>query len=145
MSEKSAYKTFRDACPRNARLDRVENIVCAGMPDVNLCIEGVELWIEFKAPKEPRRATTPLFGSNHKVLQSQINWFTRHTKAGGRGGFLISTNKRWIFVDGKHAAELNLMTLDEILTIAIWSTSTRRNVSWTQLFQNLKQNLTNTK
>ena len=145
MSEKSAYKTFRNAVPLGARLDRVENIVCAGMPDVNLCLDGVELWLEFKAPTEPRRASTPLFGSNHKILTTQINWFSRHIRAGGRGGFIISTDKRWIYTDGTHAAVLNDLPVSEILRIASW-TSPRRNVSWNKLFnvltQNSKQNLT---
>ena len=80
MSESSDYKTFKANVPEPGdRLDRIENAVVTGMPDINMCIGGTEVWIEQKSPKEPVRSTTPLFGSNHKISQEQANWFLRQT------------------------------------------------------------------
>lgn len=136
MNEKAAYRAFRRALPPFARCDRIENVVCAGMPDVSLCLNGVEWWIEFKAPTEPRRAGTPLFGSNHKILPTQIAWFTRCLQAGGNCGVLISTDKRWIFIEGQHVPNLNSMPVADICARALW-TSNRKNVLWKNLFISL--------
>lgn len=136
MAESTDYKTFKKNVPQPGdRLDRIENVVVTGMPDINMCIGGVEVWIEQKSPKEPVRRTTPLFGSNHKVSQEQANWMLRQRKAGGRCYFLISTDKRWILVGGFLADQLNTMTVDELLEQAIWSTTkpVRDKESWKHL------------
>lgn len=136
MAESTDYKTFKKNVPQPGdRLDRIENVVVTGMPDINMCIGGVEVWIEQKSPKEPVRRTTPLFGSNHKVSQEQANWMLRQRKAGGRCYFLISTDKRWILVGGFLADQLNTMTVDELLEQAVWSTTkpVRDKESWKHL------------
>jgi hypothetical protein len=58
-------------------MQRVENLVGDGMPDVY--VEGP--WIELKAAKLPKRLTTRLQYSEG-VRQSQVNW---HLKAETRG------------------------------------------------------------
>jgi hypothetical protein len=120
MSEKIAYKTLREKMiqPKD-RIDRIETGV-DGIPDTNYCINGKEGWIEIKAPTEPKRPTTKLFASNHRVSQDQINWMTRQFRAKGRAHFLIVTDKRWILL-GMHFAEfINDMTVDMMLTVALW-------------------------
>jgi len=121
MSEKDAYKFLRDKVflPRD-RLDRVENIVGDGMPDTNYCIAGVEGWIELKSPTEPKRASTPLFGSNHKLLQTQKNWILEQLKAKGIVYLFIATNKRKMLVEGRWAEQINDMTVQQIIDIAKW-------------------------
>src|SRR4249919_4400266 len=78
------------------RVDRIENSVSSGAPDVNGCLAGEDVWVELKAPTEPKRAETPLMTSNgnHPLLQSQINWFARQAQAGGIAYILIRTDKR---------------------------------------------------
>jgi hypothetical protein len=113
--ESKDYEHFRGNVPEpKDRLDRVENIVITGMPDVNYCADGIECWIEFKHPTEPKRATTPLFGSNHKLSQDQKNWFLRQKQAGGYCFILIATDKRWMLIDGKYADLINEKTVDEL-------------------------------
>ena len=124
MAESTDYKTFKANVPQAGdRLDRIENVVVTGMPDINMCIGGVEVWIEQKSPKEPKRSTTPLFGSNHRVSQEQANWMLRQRKAGGKCYFLISTDKRWMLVGGFLADQLNELTVDELLEQCVWSTT----------------------
>ena len=121
MTEKHAYKIFRQKVARHGdRVDRVENVLVSGMPDINYCSLGEECWIELKCPTEPKRKTTPLFGSNHKVSQEQKNWFLRQTTAVGNAYFLIVTNSRWMLIDGAHADEINEMTTSRLAYVALW-------------------------
>lgn len=121
MAESKDYQTFKhNALEPLDRIDRIENFLVIGMPDVNCCIEGAEAWVEFKSSVEPKRATTPLFGSNHKLSQEQKNWALRQRNAGGRCFILIATDKRWMLIDGIHADGLNEMTVAELTKTAAW-------------------------
>ncbi len=136
MSESSDYKTFKKNVPiLSDRLDRVENGVVVGMPDINFCSGGKECWIEMKSPTEPKRSATPLFGSNHKVSQDQANWMLRQFRAGGRAFFLIVTDKRWILISGAFADEINKMTVAELVESARWTTTkpVKDKEQWTLL------------
>lgn len=124
MSESNAYQMFKaNVVQPGDRIDRIENLLGSGTPDVNFCSGGFECWIEIKSPKEPRRAATPLFGSNHRISQEQMNWALRQRRAGGRCYFLISTNKRWMLISGGLADYINNWTIAECLDNATWSTS----------------------
>lgn len=114
------------------RCDRIENIVGVGNPDVNYCIEGIEGWIEIKAPKEPVRAYTPLFGSNHRLSQDQKNWFLRQKNCGGKGYVLIVTDKnRWILIDGcKHADSINSLTIEALEKISLHNCVKPSQADW---------------
>lgn len=140
MAESSDYKTLKRNMPYpRDRLDRVENAVVTGMPDINFCSGDVECWIEQKSPKEPVRSTTRLFGSNHKVSQEQMNWFKRQMTAGGNAYFIIATDKRWMLIGGEHADKINDMTVQELLDIALWSTGKPvRREQWELLRQALQ-------
>lgn len=122
MSESKDYQTFkRNALDPIDRIDRIENFLVIGMPDTNLCVEGTEVWVEFKAPFEPKRATTALFGSNHKLSQEQKNWMLRQRNAGGNCCILIATDKRWLLIDGIHADRLNEATVGELIKWSKWN------------------------
>jgi hypothetical protein len=128
MSEKTAYDWLRTKVFLSVdRVDRLENLVVVGMPDVNVCVCGTELWIEIKAPKEPARAKTALFASNHKLSQDQINWMLRQRKANGNAYIFINTDKRRLLLQAKHAESINNMTLAEIKDAAIWKSTTLRS------------------
>ncbi|MCK5604464.1 hypothetical protein KAR91_21415 [Candidatus Pacearchaeota archaeon] len=104
------------------RLDRIENVVGVGTPDVNFCIQGKDGWIEMKSPKEPVYSTSKLFRfkNNHKLNQDQKNWFLRQTNAGGRAFILICTPIRWMLLDGSWADDINDMTVDQLWETACW-------------------------
>ena len=143
MSEKNAYKTFKKNVlhPCFDRVDRIETRTVQGVPDINLCLQGGhEMWIEIKSPTEPKRASTPLFGSNHKVSQEQKNWFHRQLTAGGQVFFLIYTDKRIILLDGIYYDEINEMLLSEILDKANWHSikPVKRKEEWKRLREVLK-------
>jgi len=100
------------------RLDRIENDVTFGIPDVNGCLDGEDVWIELKAPKEPARASTPLMtrSGNHALLETQINWFRRQRQAGGIAFILVRTDKRIMLVEGTlYAKVFNTWTVGEMV------------------------------
>lgn len=122
--EKRVYQILKDKVFRQGdRIDRVENVLLAGVPDANACADGVEFWIEIKAPSEPKRLMTPLFGSNHRLSQAQMNWIYRQVKAGGKAFVLIATQRRWMLIDGVHADQINGLNIPGLLLICSWHRS----------------------
>ena len=121
MSESKDYAAFKKHCAQPLdRIDRIENIMVTGMPDINYCMRGVDGWIELKSPKEPKRETTALFSQNHKVTQEQKNWFLQQRNAGGSAYFLIATDKRWMLIHGNWADSINEMTVNELVNVSMW-------------------------
>jgi hypothetical protein len=109
------------------RYDRIENALLSvsGQPDVNGCLEGEDVWIELKAPTEPKRDDTPLLGcsANHELLQSQMNWMTKQKQAGGIAFVLIRTDKRLMLVDGtKYATgqHFNRYTVNQMIHVSLF-------------------------
>lgn len=132
--ESAAYKWLRqNIFTHPHRCDRVENLMVAGMPDVNVkLLECAELWLEIKAPVEPKRATTRLIGgSNHPVSVEQANWFLRQRRAGGRAAFWVATDKRRILVPGAYADRLNDMTLSQVAEASAWLQMNEERLTWT--------------
>ncbi len=119
--EKNANAFLRGALQTGDRMDRIENsLLVPGMPDVNGCFVGWEFWIESKAPSEPKRPETPLFGSNHKLSQDQKNWMLRQTNAGGNVFVYVQTENWRILVPAWFAEHLNEAPLQNILGNAEW-------------------------
>lgn len=74
--------------PEHLHIERIENAVGAGHPDVECCYLGVQSWIEQKVAKRPARATTKLrFGS--PLRDSQYEWALKRIAASGRVFYLI--------------------------------------------------------
>lgn len=112
-------------CNPEDRFDRIENGLAAGWPDVNYCIMGSEGWIELKAPEEPARPETPLFGNRqHNVEIEQANWMLRQHRAGGCSWLFIATLKRLILIEGKIVGEMgreiNQQTAHQLKTWSSW-------------------------
>lgn len=122
MSETDAYVSMRNGIRRpRDRIERMENVVGVGWPDVNCCfVDGIEVWIEIKTPREPKRAKTPLFGSNHRLSQQQKNWFLSQRQAGGKAFIYIETAARRILVPAEFADGLNEMSVPDLLSASCW-------------------------
>lgn len=60
-------------------VQRVENAVASGHPDVEGCIDGDQFWIELKSNERPARESTPI---RPKTRLSQSIWHNARTKAG---------------------------------------------------------------
>ena len=141
MSEVDAYKAMRDGIKRRGdRIHRMESLVVFGFPDVNMCLEGREIWIEIKSPKEPKRDSTPLFGSNHDLNVAQRNWFLAQKNAGGYAYIYIETDKRRMLIGAEHSDNVNKMTVKQLVSVSIWVSSLNTGEeSWNQLRTELKK------
>jgi hypothetical protein len=90
-------------------VQRIENAVAKGTPDVEGCIDGRTFWCELKV-------AYPM-ANDHvrvKIEQAQVNRAVRRRRAGGRSWVLVRvTGKSWrenrhYLVDGLDADELRL-------------------------------------
>lgn len=89
------------------RMDRVENGVVEGMPDVSACAGGVDTWIELKyVAKWPSRANTRVLG-DYGLRPEQINWHLRQARAGGSSWILVGVGKEMYLARGDQAKEVN--------------------------------------
>ena len=79
MTEKEFWKKVQRGLSglldgMGGRMDRVENGVCDGMPDVSAACAGVDIWIELKYMAGwPSRANTRVLG-DRGLRPEQINW-----------------------------------------------------------------------
>ena len=71
MKEASLWVLIRSKLP--GHVQRIENLVTPGAPDVNACYQGRETWIELKVAK----------GNWIHFRNSQLAWFAKRTVAGG--------------------------------------------------------------
>lgn len=67
-------------------LQRLENMVGAGHPDVEGCVDGDQVWIELKSCMRPARADTPI---RPKARPSQEIWHRMRTNAGCRCNWIL--------------------------------------------------------
>ena len=113
--EQKLWDVMKRKAPKTAWLQRVENIVAEGMPDVHVSGPESECWVELKAVTLPKRASTRVLGSEG-LRPSQINW---HLKAGTKAitsYILIRDNEGGLYlVSGRHAASINELALDSLV------------------------------
>ncbi len=139
--EATSYNTLKaNVFKFRDRVDRIENMVVTGMPDLSVTVEGHDSWIEVKSPRnEPSRASTPLLGSNHQLSQEQRNWLLNHAKAGGRAFVYIDSPSRRYLIDGRGADLINGATPTELMMTARWSaTVPTANERWKELREILR-------
>ena len=81
--ESLLWKQLRDNLPK-VHWQRIETgITGAGVPDVNGCLDGKEVWVELKRVKGRQIGLRPM----------QIAWLATRTKYGGRGYVLAKKDK----------------------------------------------------
>lgn len=103
--ESALWKRLKDAVVTLALnnlvdLQRLENAVGVGHPDVEGCIAGQQVWIELKSCLRPARETT---SCRVKKRQSQTDWHRIRTSAGFRHHWFL------IQVGEAHTARLYLI------------------------------------
>lgn len=73
-AEQKFYQWFRKQLPITADCCRVETSTMGGMPDVNVCLDGIETWVELK-----------VYISGRVLIRPEQNaWIARRTAAGGK-------------------------------------------------------------
>ena len=128
--EQRIWDTMKNNAPDGAWMERVENLVGNGMPDIWVGGEGGHCWVELKAAVVPVRPTTPLLGSSG-LRQSQINW---HKKAAQRAipvYTLIRDDKGGLYLLGcDRSEEINAMPRGHMRVASLAA-------SWTEIFARL--------
>lgn len=115
--EQRLWDVFKRYDRGGSWLQRVENVVGDGMPDVYVGRNGA--WVELKAPTAPKKESTRLLGSEG-LRASQINWHLKKASYGQRSFVLIKDSLDRIFlVPGVYAAKINGMTVDELTKISV--------------------------
>lgn len=104
-------------------LNRIENRVGVGDPDVEALAHGVYSKVELKAvDKPPARANTPLLGDEGLNL-SQRNFLYAWAERGGRSFVLIGIGKgpsaEQYLIPGRLCDSINDMSLAEVQTTAL--------------------------
>lgn len=87
MRESYFWKTVRDGV-QHVHWSRIENIAGTGIPDLNGCYLGREVWLELKM----------FSGRQIQVRSSQLVWMTKRIQVGGRVLLMARTpNEIWLF------------------------------------------------
>lgn len=116
LKEQKLWDGWRTKRPKDFWLERIENMVSEGIPDVRVAWRpGGHTFVELKAPIAPKREATPLM-KNDGLRISQINWHIKTHSLGGRSWVLIRDDRgRVLFVPGRLAAEMNQMSYGDLL------------------------------
>jgi len=132
QAEQKLWDTTLRNKPVGIALERVENGLGAGMPDVYSRAETFHTWIELKAPHAPKRESTRLLGSEG-LSQEQINWHLKSARYGLITYVLIRDieHKRLWLVGGGWADEMNDWTAAELDKNSLAN-------NWRDIFSRLK-------
>lgn len=132
--EQKVWDTMtRQSKGRRARpwLQRIENVVAEGMPDVVCVCNGLTTWVELKAPPAKTRPTSLLLGGDG-LRQAQINW---HAKAVSKGAAVYTLARdghgELFLIDAIWSDSLNEQTIEGARFI-------RAAATWDEIFHLLE-------
>ena len=109
MNEKEFWHWLQPKLAEQFFIQRIENMVGAGVPDVHLCHRrtGKEVWLELKyAADWPVHDATPVF-SKRGLRPEQISWISARSRAGMRILIVARVRRELFLVLGHHAAVFN--------------------------------------
>jgi len=94
------------------RLERIENVVAEGIPDVLSLAAGLVTFVELKQVlNPPKRPTTRLIPSGKGLRRSQLNWHLEWTRHRGRSLVIVGVDSKTIYAfPGSDADHINAMT-----------------------------------
>lgn len=102
MTESNFWGRVCDHLKPYGELERIENLVGSGTPDVNYCLRGREGWIELKwLPRWPKRESTIV--RFPKLKLTQVLWLERRRRAEGRAFLLAQVERDVLLLDGRDA------------------------------------------
>ena len=96
--EAQFWNTLKKNLPKNWFVNRIENRIGGGVPDVYICIDGKSFWLELKVTKSHRVSVSP----------HQIAWHYSLSQSKGESFFLLkalSSSTLYLF-DGVHGRGL---------------------------------------
>lgn len=121
LPEQRFWDRARRALSPYLHIERVENVLSDGMPDVwVLAPSGLVTPVELKAVVGlPARHTTRVLGAAG-LRQSQKNWHMTWRQHGGRSAYLIGVGgDRQLLIPGRYHDELNDWTYSHMVTASV--------------------------
>ena len=134
-AEQKVWDAMKRRAPKDFWLQRVENLAGEGMPDVYVSRLSGGPWVELKAAKLPKRATTKVMGDDG-VRTSQRNWHMKAATKGIRSYILLRIDhpdhlRLPLLFHGTWADDINEWTYAEL-----YGASVARG--WIEIFEELK-------
>lgn len=103
------------------RAMQVENIMTTGVPDMNICYQGHEFWIELKTPKTPKKDTSRIL--KYGLSPKQEMWFKQQIRAGGLAYLMIGNEDFLLVFFGSITSEMvSQLTLGDVKKVSEIST-----------------------
>jgi len=125
--EQRLWDTMKVNRPMQVGLERVENGVLSGMPDVHGVARGVTVWFELKVLRYPKRDSTHLF-KKQTLRKAQVAWHRVYAAHGGRSYILVRDQHRQLYlIPGEAVGSLSI-------TSAFLVKKTWGFASWPELF-----------
>lgn len=120
-TEQKLWDRLRSNLGKHVRLERVENVVTVGMPDVIAVCCSKVVWIELKAVEEyPARKATPILGEAKGLSIHQRNWHIDWARWGGVSIVLVGVGSNDIYaLRGRDADSINQYTKDDMYSWAL--------------------------
>ena len=118
--EQKVYDRFKAQSIGRLCLERIENVVGAGTPDLH-CSNGVlEFWLELKQMDSfPARDSTPVLGAD-TIRASQKAWMNCWTSRGAIAFVLVKIGPEYYLVNGAKCWELtNEVFVDACLAVGM--------------------------
>lgn len=129
-NEQKLWDSMRRNQPKGWWLQRIENVVTDGMPDVHATYRGTEAWIELKAAKSPARESTPLLRGAIRI--GQKNWHELCYQSGGASFILTRDTSRNLFLfPGEIVRQLDSLPYRDCLSRYLVS-------GWERLYEDIR-------
>ena len=121
--EQKLWDRMRKALGKQVRLERVENAVGTGRPDVDALVNGLFTPIELKMVEVPPvRPTTPVLGEKAGLRLDQRNWHLDWRRWGGRSMIIVGVEARIYAFGGWCADEINGWNIEQFERNALANT-----------------------
>lgn len=112
--EQKLWDSMRSARPRRAWLQRVENGVGSGMPDLYCNLRHatasgyVSSWVELKAALLPAKESTRLMSRTKGMRKEQESWHLKAAHRGVNSGILIRDDAHHLYlIPSRHVLVVN--------------------------------------
>lgn len=114
--EQRLWDRIRTHMSTQIYIERIENLVGAGRPDIDAMTYGITIPLELKAVERyPHLATTAVLGMKHGLNQNQLNWWLRWKEWGGRGIIVIGVKLDVYLIPAYRSEEINSLTRYQLL------------------------------
>lgn len=129
--ESSLWRLIRDNSPKGIHWQRIESgMTASGIPDLNGCFQGTEVWVELKMVRGNQLGLRPM----------QRAWLFNRAIAGGNCFVLAKKESKEIKIF-KIAPEIRstkaLTEIEELNWNSIPILSTKRPFNWQRIFETL--------